>query len=458
MNIELLLKKTDLAKIKKRLSVEYIDVRVEKTDEARVVFQNGDIITAIEKPSVGAFIRVCSDSKWFYLATTNLEKLEQEIEGAVLGLKEMPQLDNKIHLPSFTGQYKLNRYEEFSYAKIALNDKVELIRGYVPIAQMMEHYKSSTVSYSDIYKMKYFMASNGNEFQYDFNQGGLVSRITLKDGEHLFEDRYQKYAVKFDDLRNLNDEIKDHFLKSKRFLYAKTIPPGKYKVLLSPEIAGVFTHESFGHKSEADFMLGDIKAIKEWEIGKVVSSECVSIIDNGGHENTSGYCPIDDEGYPAQKNYLIKNGKLAGRLHSTQTANVFNEAVTANARAMNFEFEPIVRMTSTYIESGKTTKDEILKLAEGGIYFDGVKYGTGGSTFTIAPLRGYRIKNGKLDEPVKASVISGSVFDTLKEIEAVGDDFELFSSAFGGCGKSEQWLLPVAAGGPTILVSQMQIS
>jgi TldD protein len=54
--------------------------------------------------------------------------------------------------------------------------------------------------------------------------------------------------------------------------------------------------------------------------------------------------------------------------------------------------------------------------------------------------------------------MSGSVFETLKKIEACGDDFHLESSAFGGCGKMEQWPLPVADGGPSILVSELQIS
>ncbi|WP_276318583.1 hypothetical protein [Marinitoga lauensis] len=40
--------------------------------------------------------------------------------------------------------------------------------------------------------------------------------------------------------------------------------------MLSPEAAGVFAHESFGHKSEADFMIGDEKMKEEWQIGKKV--------------------------------------------------------------------------------------------------------------------------------------------------------------------------------------------
>ena len=53
----------------------------------------------------------------------------------------------------------------------------------------------------------------------------------------------------------------------------------------------------------------------------------------------------------AKKTYLIKDGILTGRLHSATTAASLNEELTGNARALNFEFEPIVRMTTTYIEA-----------------------------------------------------------------------------------------------------------
>jgi TldD protein len=205
-------------------------------------------------------------------------------------------------------------------------------------------------------------------------------------------------------------------------------------------------------------MMGDPEATKEWKLGSIIGSSCLSIVDYGTHDNTSGYCPIDDEGTLTEKTYLIKDGILTGRLHSTHTANVLEEKATGNARAINFEYEPIVRMTSTYIEGGATSFHELLKQAEGGIYIQNYKHGSGSSTFTIAPIRAYKICDGKLAVPVRVSVISGSVFETLKKIAVCGEDFSLKSSAFGGCGKMEQAPLPVAFGGPSILISEMQIS
>ena len=204
-------------------------------------------------------------------------------------------------------------------------------------------------------------------------------------------------------------------------------------------------------------MLGDERMKDAWQIGTKVAAANVSIVDEGLTPDITGYHPIDDEGVPSQKTYLIKDGILQGRLHSLTTAAELGEAPTGNARAMNFEFEPIVRMTNTYIEPGNQSFDEMIRGIDQAIYLEGVKHGSGLSTFTIAPLRAYWIRNGKIADPVKVSVVSGTVFETLMQIEGLSDGVTIHSSAFGGCGKNDQFPLEISDGGPAIVVSKMQV-
>ena len=120
---------------------------------------------------------------------------------------------------------------------------------------------------------------------------------------------------------------------------------------------------------------------------------------------------------------------------------------------MNFEFEPIVRMTTTYIGAGNLTKEELIGEIKEGIYIDDINHGSGMTTFTIAPRRAYMIRNGKLAEPVRISVISGNVMSTLYNIDGISKDVELLSFVLGGCGKMEQHPLSVGFGGPYIRVN-----
>lgn len=442
----------------KKYDCHFADVRIERTESTGILFLNGEMTGVTQKPALGAFIRLYQNGAWYYTSTTAVNHLDEEIKKLLHQANAGKKLPNSYVLPANNGIHHMIKKAGEAFSLVSIEEKVKLAESYLPLLKQIEHLKDSRIRYTDLYKEKYYKSSVGTEFSYDFNQGGFAVSATLKKGEELFDDGYRKYASTFNQFKNLDEEILEYFKEAQKFLTAETVKPGKYKVVLSPEITGVFTHESFGHKSEADFMMGDPEATKEWKLGSVVGASCLSIVDSGVHDNTSGYCPIDDEGTLAKKNYLIKNGVLAGRLHSTHTASVLEEVPTGNARALNFEYEPIVRMTSTYIEGGETSFDELLKKAEGGLYFYNFKHGSGGSTFTIAPVRAYRIKNGKLAEPVRVSVMSGSVFETLKKIEACGNDFHLESSAFGGCGKMDQAPLPVSDGGPSILVDGMQIS
>ena len=203
-------------------------------------------------------------------------------------------------------------------------------------------------------------------------------------------------------------------------------------------------------------MLSDESMREEWQLGKTVGSPILSIAEWGGVPG-SGYVPYDDEGTKARKNYLIKNGVLAGRLHSAQTAAALDEGLTGNARAIDCTFEPIVRMTTTYIEGGDLDFDQLIAPIQKGYFIKTIRHGSGMSTFTIAPCLAYEIVDGKLGRPAQISVITGSVFETLGLIDGLTKDVELLSFVTGGCGKMEQMGLPVGFGGPYVRVSSMNV-
>ena len=191
-------------------------------------------------------------------------------------------------------------------------------------------------------------------------------------------------------------------------------------------------------------------------MGTRVGAEILSIIDTGLLDG-NGYVPYDDEGCRAKETYLIKNGILTGRLHSSQTAAALDEAPTGNARAVNFEFEPIVRMTTTYVCGGTMSKAELIAGTSLGILIEDLKHGSGMTTFTIAPSRSWMIRDGKVAEPVEISVITGNVMETLHKIDAISDEVKLLSFPTGGCGKMEQAPLRVGFGGSYIRANGINV-
>lgn len=436
----------------------YTDVRIEDASLTQIAYRNGELIENLRRNQKGAFIRVYDGKKWYYSSTTDVDNIQDEINSLALMAKENLDIENNPIVRKFevnTGEYI--HFKENDILNVDHKDKLSLLRSYFPIVENVEEIKMWRAYYVDRKTTKEFYSSKGANLKFDYQTCTVAFRYSLNVDGKTLNSGYDKTCTDFNDLKGLQDNLKKTLDRDIEYVkHAKPVKPGKYTVIFAPAVAGVFAHESFGHKSEADFMVGDETMMKEWAIGKKVGADNLSIVDSGDIMG-SGFVPFDDEGTRAKKTYLIKDGILSGRLHSVSTAAALKEEPTGNARAINFEFEPIVRMTNTYIEPGDKTKEELISEVKEGILVVDYNHGSGMSTFTIAPKISYMIRDGKIAEPVNISVISGNVMETLYEIDGISKEIEIISSSLGGCGKMEQFPLPIGDGGPYIRVNNINV-
>ncbi len=435
----------------------YADVRIEDRFESTVSMKNGNIEQLNESAEKKAFIRVFDGKMWYYTSTSDVENVQTALDE--LYLYATPNADIASH--PIVAKYQVNKDSKIIFADKSVKN--------VPIEQKLALVKSTceklssplcnlTVgTYLDRYSVYNFYSSKGADITYDFQMTGERYGMALKCGEENFSNNLSHAKLRFDELGFSDEEIAAFIAEGEDFVQnAQTVVAGSYPVVFAPTVTGVFAHESFGHKSEADFMLGDENMAKEWVLGKKVGNELLTIRESGMHLG-SGYVPYDDEGTKCTDTYLIKNGVLCGRLHSATTAAALDEELTGNARAINCNYEPIVRMTTTYVDKGESTPEELIADIKHGFYIKDYKHGSGMSTFTIAPNLAYEIVDGKIGKPVKIAVLTGNVFETLGLIDGVANDLTLVSFVGGGCGKMEQFPLNVAMGGPTIRISKMNV-
>lgn len=436
----------------------YADIRIEERFNTNISYKNGVAEQCTDINEKKAFLRVFDGKMWYYASTDDTSNLQQILDG----LYAYAQPDKDVNENPAIKILQVNKdcvikFENNCVKNIPLETKRNFVES-ISSKLKSQYCKMVNGIYLDRYSVYEFYSSKGADIKYDFQTCGAVFGMSFANGEENFSSRIDKSGILFDELSVSDEEIQKFIEDSEYFLLnAKPLDkPGSYPVVLAPIVTGVFAHESFGHKSEADFMLGDETLAKEWTIGKKVGSDLLSIVDSGTY-NGSGYVPYDDEGTKCTYTYLIKDGYLAGRLHSAATASYLGEQLTGNARAINCEFEPIVRMTSTVIKGGNSTVEELIAGIEDGFYIKNCKHGSGMSTFTIAPSESFRIRNGKLAEPVKIAVITGNVFETLGDIDGVANDETVLTFTTGGCGKMEQMPLNVGMGGPHIRVKKMNV-
>ena len=250
-------------------------------------------------------------------------------------------------------------------------------------------------------------------------------------------------------LSRMHDEVADLPGKALAFLKAPQVKGGEYPVILDPILAGVFVHEAFGHLSEADHVYENPKLREVMTLGRRFGGLHLNVVDGAAMPGLRGSYAYDDEGVPASRTDLIREGVLVGRLHSRETAARMGEAPTGNARAISHRFPPIVRMTNTIIEPGESTFEEMVSEIKEGVYC-GNWYGgmTSMEQFTFSAGEARMIRNGRLEETLRPVLLSGNVFVTLENLDAVGDDLDINQG--GGCGKGGQSPLPVSNGSPHI--------
>jgi len=439
----------------------YADVRLERTADHRITLRDGSLDDVQAKVETGALLRVLKHGRWYLASTTDLDRINET-------LAELAASDALAPSAMSAGVEELEVIQESTWVfdderidEQAMVDKLDFLKAHAAGLQL-DSIRTWVARWIDQHRDRRFVSSRGADVRHDYQECGFILSFSMVSGEQSLNESYAAAGHRFSELRAATDahraELETFLAKCERFvLEAVPVQPGVATVILAPEVAGIFAHESFGHKSEADFMLGDPAMLDEWKIGTKVASDIVSIVDTG-RVFGSGYMPYDDEGQRSGETHLIKNGELTGRLHSSMTASVLGEKPTANARAISFRFEPIVRMTTTTIAAGESSKADLFAGVEDGFFIETVKHGSGMSTFTIAPGLCWRIRNGAIAEPVRIAVMTGTVFDTLGEIDGLSDQVECQFLVGGGCGKMEQWPLSVSFGGPYVRVRRMNLA
>jgi len=364
----------------------YTDVRIEDVFETRISYALNKLEEDKIRKYAGAFIRIFDGARWYYCATTNIDGLQAEVDSLALAAKKnLKILKNKTVEKMQANVARCIKYENNSVEKIKSDKKTSYLKSYFGKLNSEKKIKMWHATYVDRRVVKKFFSSIGAKIEFDNQKCGVAIRFDMVDKKKNLSETFQVCSKVFDGLSGNEKKFSAHIGKCLSFIEnSVAVKPGRYNVILSPIASGIFAHESFGHKSEADFMVGDETMKKEWTIGKKVGSPILSICDGGDHRDGEDV-PFDDEGNIKKETFLIKNGILAGRLHSGATAADLDEEITGNARAINFEYEPIVRMTTTYIKPGDISLDELFKKVKNGIYVEKLNHGSGMSTFTLAP-------------------------------------------------------------------------
>lgn len=251
-------------------------------------------------------------------------------------------------------------------------------------------------------------------------------------------------------------------------LAAPNCPSGRMDLLLMPEQMMLQIHESIGHPLELDRILGDernfagtsfvtLDMFGEYRYG----SELLNVTHDPSRPEQFASYQWDDDGTPAERSFLIRNGILERPLGGAISQARAGIDGVANSRACSWNRAPIDRMANLNIEPGTSTLDDMIKSVERGVLMDtNVSWSIDDSRnkFQFGCEFGRLIEDGELKGTVKNPNYRGISATFWRSLKAVGDQstFNVMGTPFCGKGEPSQ-VIRVGHASPACLFGNIDV-
>ncbi|MEM3370644.1 MAG: TldD/PmbA family protein [Candidatus Woesearchaeota archaeon] len=456
-----------LSHIKKQ--VEYVEVRAEVSFHSSYILKNGALEASSSSFEKGISTRFTAKDSMGFFSTNNLSK-DNLVELAEKAIRKSLRASKaeRISLsdePVCKAKYSVGEIKKV--LDVSGEQKTDLLSS---IDTSISNKSSERyLSLHDKVSETYFINSEGSRIQSRIPRISLYYNFSIK---HLGRSSQRSWlygassGYEIFKKWNLQQKLSDEANALKKNLQFGIKPPrGKVDVVCAPEVVGIIVHESCGHPSEADRILSREAAqagesfINPNMLGSKIGTPLVNIADDPTIPNSFGYYLYDDEGVKARRRMLFKDGKINEFLNNRETASQFSTHSNGAARAVNYNYEPIVRMANTYFVPQKMSEEELIESIRLGVYIRNFM------EWNIDDLRlnqkyvgaeAYLIKNGRVVAPVIQPVIETTTPKLYSSVTAVANNLEFHA---GTCGKGEPMqAIPVWFGGPSIKLHGINVS
>ena len=251
-------------------------------------------------------------------------------------------------------------------------------------------------------------------------------------------------------------------------LNAPNCPTGIMDLLLLPEQMMLQIHESIGHPIELDRILGDERNFAGTSF---VTLDMFGHFQYGSALLNVTYDPTrpeqfasygwDDEGQPAEKIHVIRDGVLERPLGGTISQARAGTDGVANSRACSWNRAPIDRMANLNIEPGHSSLEDMIRSVERGVLMDtNVSWSIDDSRnkFQFGCETGRLIENGELKGVVKNPGYRGISESFWRALKAVGDSTTVDVMGTPFCGKGEpSQVIRVGHASPACLFADVDV-
>jgi len=467
-----------------KAGASYCDVRIGRYLNQFITTRDLNVENIVNTESSGVGVRVLANGAYGFVSTNvmTLDSVAEAARQAVAIAKANARLQAEpVRLAPVKGVGEVAWATPFAkdWRTVAIKDKADMLiaankAGMDAGASFMQ----STLF--QVNQQKYFASTDGSYIDQDIHRlwspftatavdkasGKFRTRQGLSSPAGMgyeFFDAKPQHKVRapggvttlYKDGYDLIEDARAAGKQAREKLSAKTVEPGKYDLVLSPEHLFLTIHESVGHATELDRVLGyeanyagtSFATLDKWQSKKFkYGSDIVNFVADKtapGALATAGY---DDEGVQCKRWDIIKDGILVNYQATRDQAHIIGEKESHGCSyADSWSSVQFQRMPNVSLQAGKKqlTPDEMVKDVKKGIYI------AGRGSFSIDQQRYnfqfggqlyYEIKDGKITQPLEDVAYQSNTQEFWNACSAMCDerDWRMGGSFFDGKGQPSQ--------------------
>jgi TldD protein len=442
------------------LGASYADIRIIETKMEDITVRNGEVADLDEVEDLGFGIRVIVDGAWGFASSHKVSK--DEIERVAVLAVEIARASSSLKVKDVTLAPEEIYQEKWQTPfvenpfSVSMEEKMDLLFRLDEILRRNPKIKvaESTLSFAN--EHQYLRTSEGTYIDQNLMRSGTGYLVRAIDNHEMQTRSYpnsfrgQFMSMGYELVRALPllqnaERIREEAVA---LLSAKQCPSGKKTLILNGSQLGLQIHESVGHATELDRVLGmeanyagtsfaTPEKLGNFTYGSpIVNLFCDSTIPGG--LATVGF---DDDGVRAQRWHLVKNGQFVGYQFNRELAHTIGKTRSSgNNRADGWDRIPIVRITNLSLEPGDWELDDMIASTDDGVMFETNKSWSIDQrrlNFQFGCEIGWEIKNGKKGEMLKNPTYQGITPEFWKSCDAIANHKYFTLWGVHNCGKGQ---------------------
>ncbi len=438
----------------------YADARLVDTQHEELSVASGRLEGVVSSSSLGIGVRVIAEGHWGFAATRDVSddagarvakqavaiaRASALVPSAPVVLADLAPVQDSWRGPG-----------EIDPFSVSVEDKLEVLLAADEAMRQASGSVNLTKAELGFYKVrKVFGSSLGSYIDQEWIESGAgITAYALGDGEvvprsypNSHGGAWMQAGWEFVLALDLPGNASRIAEEASALLSAPDVEAGEVDLIIDGSQLALQVHESIGHPAELDRVLGDEAAFAGTsflDLGDVGSlrygSELVTVTADATLPGSLGSFGYDDEGVPAQRSHIIRDGRFEGFMTSRESAAVLGQRSNGCMRADGWNRIPLIRMTTVSLEPGTWSLPDLIADTENGLYVE-----TNNSwsiddkrlNFQFACEIGWKIEHGELTSILKNPNYTGITPRFWNSCDAVCSEDYWRLWGLPNCGKGE---------------------